>query len=156
MKEKDILYKTSIGNTPYIFWVLFCLAIILCIIYISLNVTLFLVIISILLLCIFFTSTKEILVRDDSFEVNSNIFFNIIEKKGRVFYFSDVNKVELRDSRWTVDFDFPFFPYIKGKELTISFHDKKKEIKEIKEINLRKNDIKKAVDLINKKLGKNG
>lgn len=106
----------------------------------------------------FFRTTKEVIVREGKFEINYNIFFNLILKEKSVYYFTDIKKIELYDKKWSIELTMDFLPYPHrvGKKIIIHYQSEKKEIEQIKEIDINKNDIQIAVDLINKKLSKNG
>lgn len=157
MEEKNILYKKTKILKNYIYGVIFSLPVVflisLDIIYGSVSIYVFLIIIPIFLLLLFFMSTEEYIVYDDRFEVNYHICFNLILKESKLFNYSEISKIELDNGRWGLDFDpfiLFFIPNKIGKKIIIHFISM--ETEEISEISLNKSDTKMIVDLINDKL----
>ena len=94
-------YKTRIGITPFVFWGIALISIIYLLSVLGLNPSVISIIIVVISVMMVLFPSYEIVVKETSFQIRKNRFFNLI-KKGEEHSYDSISRIDLYDSKFEI------------------------------------------------------
>lgn len=148
--KKAVIFKTSVGITPKLYWGIFSAIIFILVINIELNVFGFSILIIFTLILLLATPSFQIVVRSSGCEVQKNRIFNLLKSK-TIISLNDLRKVLWTESKWRMGLSYiPIIPHRTGK--TIEFHLMDGIVLRFENVNIRSHELERVIDLLHDKM----